>query len=85
MKEYDISGEARRTYTIKMPMSGIIYEKTIKNPLTLFFDNGHSFHRVWDGITMWLMPAPGIISKGGLLGVVEMSWIPNDADNPCQF
>jgi hypothetical protein len=85
MTEHDISCEISRTYTVLLPMLGQVYRKTITQPKKLFYEKGHSFHRIWDGFQVFLMPAPGLIEIDGMYGFVEMTWVPQDDDKPCNF
>ena len=91
MKCCDISGEKSRIYKILANGAdgGCIHEIFIKNPLKLFYYPGgdHAFHRIFDGITMYLAPAPGFIwgSCGRITGYCEVTWEPKDKNNPCAF
>ena len=85
---YDISGEKSRTYRILAIDEGVVNEIFIKNPIKLFtYKAGHAFHRIFDGITMYLAPVPGFIwgSCGKITGYCEVTWEPKDKNDPCKF
>lgn len=87
---HDISGEKSRTYRIFTTAGeGIIHEIHIRNPRKLFCykGGGHAFHRIFDGITMYLAPVPGFIwgSCGKITGYCEVTWEPKDKNDPCKF
>ena len=85
MKQFDITNELDRTY--KIFIAGWTHIIVIKNPKQLFYEPGHTFHRIFDGLRTYLAPTPGILlDRGGLpIGYVELSWEPRDLDEPCQF
>lgn len=87
IKEYDISGELSRTYTICVIDGGVLNTIEVNHPVKLFWAEGHAFHRVFDGRVVHLCPAPGILwgSCGKIVGYVEMTWKPKDKDDPCKF
>ena len=86
MKEFDISKELYRHYTI-YSLTGILHGIHIDNPQSLFYEKGHQFHRVWDGKIVTLAPAPGILTdnEGKSIGWVELAWCPKDKNKPVQF
>ena len=89
LKEYDISSEKSCIYRILGIDNGIVHEIYIKNPKKVFLykEAGHAFHRIFDGITMYLVPKPGFIwgSCGEITGYCEVTWTPKDVKNPCKF
>ena len=86
MKEYDITNEEYRHYTI-YSVDGIAHGIHITNPVSLFYESGHQFHRVWDGSVVTLAPAPGPLLNEAdkVIGWVELSWCPKDKNNPVAF
>ena len=86
MKEFDISKELYRHYTIHTEC-GVVHGVHIDNPQSLFYESGHKFHRVWDGKIVWLAPAPGPLTdvEGKIIGWVELVWCPKDKNKPVQF
>ena len=89
LKCCDISSEKSRTYRILATDEGVVNEIFIKNPIKLFLytDGGHAFHRIFDGVTMYLAPVPGFIwgACGKITGYCEVTWEPKDKNNPCKF
>ena len=87
MRCRDLSDEKSRTYQVFLREIGFFHTITIDNPVSLYdYPSGHSFHRVWDGETLFLAPAPGIIRENGVIvGYCDLSWIPKNTDNPCKF
>lgn len=86
VKEYDISGEKSRAYTIILLNQGVLHEIVINNPQKLFCGPDHYFHRIFDGKEMWLAPAPGLLYyHRKVVGYVEVTWVPKDRNNPCRF
>ena len=86
MKEFNISKELYRHYTIYNSNKGI-HGIHINNPQTLYYHEGGKFHRVWDGSIVTLAPIPGplINEVGEIIGWVELSWCPKDKNEPVQF
>jgi hypothetical protein len=88
LKAYDISKEKCRSYTIfRNASSMIVFTRTITKPVSLFIREGGHFHRVWDGVEMHLMHAPGPVkdAEGNVIGWCKVSWVPKDNKNPCNF
>jgi len=86
MKEYDISDEKNRHYTI-YGSDELQHRIHIENPVSLFYEKGHQFHRVWNGSIVQLAPAPGPVldDSGKMIGWVEMAWCPKDKNKPVAF
>ncbi len=88
VKEYDISDEKSRTYTIHEidGYVGGLHSILILNPEKLFCGPDHYFHRVFDGKETHLAPAPGLLYyHGKIVGYVEVKWEPKDKNDPCKF
>ncbi len=88
IKEYDISGEKSRTYTIHMldGYVGGLHNILILDPQKLFCSPDHDFHRIFDGKKMYLVPAPGLLyHHKEIVGFVEVEWVPKDKNKPCAF
>ena len=85
----DISGERERTYRIYEHETNTIHEIVIDKPVKLFYyKNGdHTFHRIFDGVSVHLAPVPGFIRDdcGKVIGYCEVSWIPNNPEEPVKF
>ena len=86
MKEYDISDERYRHYTI-YNLTGILHGIHIDHPQLLVWEPGHQFHRIFDGSIVTLAPAPGVLkdNDGNIVGYVELVWCPKDRNKPIAF
>lgn len=79
MKSYDISKEKFRTYEWQDPVSGAKITHHIAEPFTLFYESGHTTHRVVD--------AKGLvhcIPAVGYFGCV-LYWKNKDENKPVNF
>jgi hypothetical protein len=87
MEAKDISGESSRHYAVHTIEKSYAFSVHVDHPVSLFWESGHSFHRVFDGSIVYLAPVPGpIFNKNGeIAGFVEMTWVPKDKNNPCKF
>ena len=84
----DISDEKLRSYTIYSLAGSIIHKIEFPFPKKVFYGSGHAFHRVLDGVgAVTLAPAPGFIwgECGDICGYCELSWIPQNIEDPCQW
>lgn len=87
----DISNEKQRCYTIYAGVGGgncsLIHDIVIYNPEKVFYGKGHAFHRIFDGKQTILAPAPGFIwgKCGKIVGYCELSWEPQNLEDPCQW
>ena len=83
----DISGEKLRCYGIYSIGRGRIHEITIRRPKLLFWEPGHSFHRIFDGVCTHLAPVPGFIydQNRDIIGYCELLWEPDNKKKPCAF
>lgn len=73
----DASKEEWREYEWRDPKVGTVVYR-IERPVKVYFGKGHSFHRVFDGRIVHLVPAPGT------MGCI-VRWEPGDKKNPVQF
>jgi len=82
----DVSGEKSRQYNIYGCGEGLIHSVHISSPKKVFFGKNHTFHRIFDGKIVQLVPAPGFIFKNDrIIGFCEVNWEPQDKKNPVQF
>lgn len=88
MTEHDLQCESQREYRIQVANGDTICNIVILHPVTLFCGQGHAFHRVWDGEKTYLCPVPGVVKdpvSREIIGYCIVSWVPEDAQKPCQF
>jgi hypothetical protein len=82
----DVQDEKERSYQIFDAGGNIIHTTTIEKPKKVFFGKGHAFHRVFDGVSVILCETPGPIFKDDkIVGYCELSWEPENKDDPCQW
>ena len=82
----DISDEKSRQYEIYGCGYGLIHVIHIDSPKKVFYGLGHTFHRVFDGESTVLAPAPGFMWHGDkIIGFCEVSWVPGDPEDACQW
>ena len=82
-----VGDEHSRTYTIYKCGTGEVHHIHIEQPVKVFYGKGHAFHRIFDGRTVTLAPAPGFIwgECGEIVGYCELSWEPKNLEDPCQW
>jgi hypothetical protein len=82
----NIENELLRTYTIYTICGSMLHEIIIQNPVEVYYGKDHYFHRVFNGESVTLCPAPGLLYyHGELIGFVEVSWVPRDIEKPCKW
>lgn len=72
MREYSLTSEEWREYEY----GGTLVH--IDKPVSLFFREGGTTHRVWDGEVVHCVPAPGFHG-------CELRWKPKDSGKPVDF
>jgi len=79
MKRYDLSGEYYRTYIWVDPISTEPMNFTIEKPIALFYEKGHSCHRVLD--------ADGVVTCLPAVGYFgcTVSWKSINESEPVRF
>lgn len=79
MKSYNIGKELYRIYEWTDPISGNQIKHTVNRPVILFYESGHSCHRVVDANDI-VHCVPAV----GYFGCI-VYWENADKDNPVNF
>ena len=83
----DLSGELRRTYTVKNARGEVVGTTVIARPRRVYYNAAGAYHRVLDARgVVTLCPAPGpVIKNNKIIGYCEVSWAPINPSNPVQW